>query len=203
MSCWFSLTPLRRLLDFLCWIVWHYLISSDFSGKRKTICINKQVKETTSTNDKNDCCLKCYEVLAKGVANRTRKYKTCCSEEVVVQRQIPRQVRGQAYRTLKDQDITWKDSPSLSGPFQAIHWRQDCEVEDNTFARIRGSSCGGLVSSTIHLIIYRCVVSCVSSLSFEPHDLVPLTGKKIFNLIYEPSRLASPTRKKNSLKISP
>ena len=33
------------------------------------------MEETTSTNNKNDCCQKCYEVLAKGVANRTRNIK--------------------------------------------------------------------------------------------------------------------------------
>ena len=42
-SCWLTLTPIRRPLNFMLELLWHYLISSDFSGRRKTVCINKQV----------------------------------------------------------------------------------------------------------------------------------------------------------------
>ena len=52
------------------------------------------------------------------------------------------------------------------------------------------------------IIIYRCVSFCVSSLSFEPHDLVQQAGKKIFIFYKNPAVLASPTRKNIHLKFA-
>ena len=140
-------------------------------------------------------------MLAKGVANRTRNIKRVVQRRSTSEDKSCDKSEDKPTGQQEDQDITWKDISSLSRPFYAIYRRQDSEVEDNIFMRIRGSSCGGLVSS-LFLIIYRCVFLCVSSLSFEPHDLVQQAGKKIFNFYKNPAVLASPTRKNIHLKFA-
>ena len=141
-------------------------------------------------------------MLAKGVANRTRIIKVLFRGG-----RYPRTNPATNPRTSPPDNIGSRHyveghsfivppilrHPPTSG---SAKWRT------NTFIRIRVSPCGGVWWVLFHIIIYRCVSFCVSSLSFEPHDLVQQAGKQIFNFYKNPAVLASPTRKNIHLRFA-
>ena len=189
-SCWFVRHCVQVSPWFYTWIgdiAWSPLLQC-LLWKEKNHYEKKQVKETTSINNRKRLLSK---VLAKGVAKRTHKIRKCCLKEDDILGRILRQIRGQVLRTTEDQDVYRRDSPSVSFPFGTIYRRQDCQVEDDYLEYILNQSCGSwwVFFITIH---YRCVLGFVSSLSFEPHDLVHRPGIRfIHSTRTEPSCVAN------------